>query len=98
MVFTSIGVGSVARAAESTCCVDAASGVAAADSDGCGKAPADCDKNCAHHGTCHGHHVAAATATHADRTPRLLAATPAMTVVAALTPADLETSLRPPRA
>lgn len=63
-VFLSLGTGSIAHAMEPIVCIDAVTAAETGHADGDGdQVPSDSDKGYPHHhGGCHGHHVATATA------------------------------------
>ncbi len=99
-VFLTLGVGSVSHAMESVVCIDANSAAEIGHADGDGdQVPADSDKVYPHHhGSCHGHHVAApmakAEAVCQDKTASMMRPTRSV----ALTTAAEEAALRPPQA
>ena len=101
MLFTSLGVASVAHAAEPIGCMDMSASATAAGHVDCGMAevPSDAEKGYPHHhGACHGHQIAAtADGTLLDqpnRVPDLVRAGHA----AHLVPALVDPALKPPQA
>jgi hypothetical protein len=99
-VFLTLGVGSVSHAMEPIVCIDANSAAENGHADGDGdQVPADSDKGYPHHhGSCHGHHVAApmakAEAISQNKTASMMRPTRSV----ALAAAAAETALRPPQA
>ena len=99
-VFLTLGVGSVTHAMEPIVCIDANSAAEIGHVDGDGdQVPADSDKGYPHHhGSCHGHHVAApmakAEAIGQDKTASMMRPTRSV----ALTTAAAKAALRPPQA
>jgi len=99
-VFLTLGVGSVSHAMEPIVCIDANSAAEIGHADGDGdQVPADSDKGYPHHhGSCHGHHVAAqmakAESTGQDKTASIMRPTRSV----ALATAAADAALRPPQA
>lgn len=98
-LFLSLGTGSVAHAMEPIACIDAGTAAETGHADGDGdQVPSDDDKDYPHHhASCHGHHLAMATAK-ADSPQRHDAGTlirPSDAPRLATTPAD--PALRPPQ-
>lgn len=99
-VFLSLGLGSVAHAIEPVACIDASAAAETGHADGDGdQVPSDSDKGYPHHhGGCHGHHVATATAK-AEPTQQRDVGTPVRPNDAlALATSAADPALRPPRA
>ncbi|MBB3983218.1 hypothetical protein GGR44_002905 [Sphingobium fontiphilum] len=99
-VFLTLGVGSVSHAMEPIVCIDANSAAEIGHTEGDGdQVPADGDKGYPHHhGSCHGHHVAAPLA-EAESFGQALAGSimrPSRAIVLATAAAD--PALRPPQA
>ncbi len=99
-VFLSLGTGSVAHAMEPIACIDVAAaletGHAEGDND---QVPADGDEGYPHHhGGCHGHHVATASAKLEPLTQDVMGLLnpPRRALALAASPSD--PALRPPRA
>lgn len=100
MLMLSLGLGAAAHATENLSCIDATSATAFEHSDGdADQVAADADKAYPHHhGGCHGHHVAAATAANTDVPEHKAAALALAWSNAPMTSAPSGTTLRPPRA
>ncbi|WP_225011143.1 hypothetical protein [Novosphingobium percolationis] len=99
-VFLTLGVGSITHAMEPIVCIDANSAAEIGHTDGDGdQVPADSDKGYPHHhGSCHGHHVAAPLAKADTVGQDKNASIMLPTQETALTAAPADPALRPPQA
>lgn len=99
-VFLSLGMGSMAHAIEPIVCIDATSAAETGHVDGDGdQVPADSDKGYPHHhGSCHGHHVAAPMAKAESLEQDSVGSITRPTQVTALATAAADPALRPPQA
>jgi hypothetical protein len=99
-VFLSFGMGSIAHAMEPIVCLDANTAAETGHAEGDGdQVPADSDKGYPHHhGSCHGHHVAAPMAKTDPVTQDLAASVIRPKLATAMATAADDPALRPPQA